>query len=135
MRGASGTTGRSVTSCSDMPGFQEPTSSSIFASESSATDFTHRLQADLFKHSPSLTLEPAHEVSFITTALGMVQSGFGVTAQPSRALGLLESFGLISRPLVSPTVDRHLSIFFPRTRSLSPAAESFKDFLLHELAK
>lgn len=96
-------------------------------------DFTHRLQADLFKHSPSLTLDPAHEVSFITTALGMVRSGFGVTAQPSQSLALLESFDLTARPLVSPTVDRHLSIFFPRARALSPAAESFRDFLLEEL--
>ena len=96
-------------------------------------DFTNRLQADLFKHSPSLVLAPAHEVSFITTALGMVQSGFGVTAQPSRSLAFLDAFDLTARPLASPTVDRHLSIFFPRMRALSPAAESFRDFLMEGL--
>ncbi|MDN8618218.1 LysR substrate-binding domain-containing protein [Variovorax ginsengisoli] len=96
-------------------------------------DFTNRLQADLFKHSASLALHPTHEVSFITTALGMVRGGFGITAQPSQALPLLESFGLVSRPLLSPTVDRHLSLFCPRARALSPAAESFKDFLIGEL--
>lgn len=98
-------------------------------------DFTHRLQADLFKHSASLSLQPAHEVSFITTALGMVRSGFGVTAQPSRAMPLLDSFGLVSRRLVSPTVDRLLSLFHPCNRALSPAAESFRDFLFDELAQ
>lgn len=97
-------------------------------------DFTARLQADLFKHSPSLALHPEHEVSFITTALGMVRSGFGITAQPSRALPMLESFGLVARPLVSPTVDRHLSLFCPRARALSPAAQSFRDFLVAELS-
>lgn len=77
-------------------------------------DFTNRLQADLFKHSDALALHPAHEVSFITTALGMVRGGFGITAQPSRVLPMLESFGLVSRPLTSPTVDRHLSLFCAR---------------------
>ncbi|WP_038213133.1 LysR family transcriptional regulator [Xenophilus azovorans] len=98
-------------------------------------DFTLRLQADLFKHSPKLVLQAAHEVSFITTALGMVQSGFGVTAQPSRVLTLLGSFGLVARPLASPVVDRHLSLFSPRARGLSPAAQSFKDFLLEDLER
>lgn len=98
-------------------------------------DFTYRLQADLLKHSPSLALNPAHEVSFITTALGMVRGGFGITAQPSRALPLLESFDLVSRPLISPTVDRHLSLFCPRARALSPAAESFRDFLIGDLSE
>ncbi|XJO12785.1 LysR substrate-binding domain-containing protein [Variovorax sp. UC122_21] len=96
-------------------------------------DFTNRLQADLFKHSDALALHPAHEVSFITTALGMVRGGFGITAQPSRVLPMLESFGLVSRPLTSPTVDRHLSLFCARARALSPAAESFRDFLVGEL--
>lgn len=92
-------------------------------------DFTRRLQMDLFKHSASLVVNPAHEVSFITTALGMVSSGFGVTAQPSRSLGLVSAFGLVARPLVSPVVDRHLSLFLPKGRELSPAAESFRGFL------
>jgi DNA-binding transcriptional LysR family regulator len=97
-------------------------------------DFTHRLQTDLLRHSPTLSLIPAHEVSLITSVLGMVQSGFGVTAQPSRVQRLLGAFDLVSRPLVSPTVDRHLSIYSPRARGLSPAAESFKEFLVQELA-
>ncbi|MDH7798708.1 MULTISPECIES: LysR family transcriptional regulator [unclassified Beijerinckia] len=92
-------------------------------------DFTKRLQADLFKHSDALVMNPAHEVSFITTALGLVQSGFGVTAQPGRALSLIGAFGLVARPLVAPVVDRQLSLFFPRGHELSPAAASFRDFL------
>jgi DNA-binding transcriptional LysR family regulator len=47
---------------------------------------------------------------------------------------MLESFGLVSRPLTSPTVDRHLSLFCARARALSPAAESFRDFLVGELS-
>ncbi|VWX59299.1 DNA-binding transcriptional regulator, LysR family [Burkholderiales bacterium 8X] len=93
-------------------------------------DFTQRLQADLFKHSASLVLQPAHEVSFITTAFGMVQSGHGVTAQPAKSLQLIEPFGLVARPLVAPVIHRELGLFVKRGLTLSPAARSFRDFLL-----
>lgn len=92
-------------------------------------DFTTRLQADLFAHSQKLVLSPAHEVSLITTALGMVQWGHGITAQPARALPLIEPFGLVARPLVAPVVHRNLSLFYKRSHGLSPAAESFREFL------
>ena len=97
-------------------------------------DFTSRLQADLFKHSPSLVLNPAHSVSFITTALGMVQWGHGVTVQPQSALPLLAPFGLVSRPLQAPVVWRELSLFQLKAVELSPAAASFRDFIRAELA-
>ena len=98
------------------------------------SDFTARLQADLFRHSEALQLRPAHEVSFITTALGMVQCGHGITAQPARVLPLIEPFGLVSRPITTPVVHRHVSLFYKRGLALSPAAESFRDFL-SEVAK
>ena len=93
------------------------------------SDFTARLQADLLRHSEALLLRPAHEVSFITTALGMVQCGHGITAQPARVLPLIEPFGLVSRPITTPVVHRHVSLFYKRGLALSPAAESFRDFL------
>ncbi|HEY8608396.1 MAG TPA: LysR substrate-binding domain-containing protein [Noviherbaspirillum sp.] len=92
-------------------------------------DFTSRLQADLFKHSSELVLNPAHSVSFITTALGMVQWGHGVTVQPEAALPLLPPFGLVSRPVHAPVVFRHVSLYVKRGYQLSPAAESFREFL------
>ncbi|RZJ16759.1 MAG: LysR family transcriptional regulator [Haliea sp.] len=82
---------------------------------------------------PELVLAPAHEVSLITTALGMVQWGHGITAQPARALPLLEPFGLVARPLTAPVVHRNLSLFYKRDHSLSPAAESFREFLAETL--
>lgn len=96
-------------------------------------DFTTHLQTDLFAHSKKLVLNPAHEVSFITTALGMVQWGDGVTAQPARALPLLEPFGLVARPVIAPVVYRHLSLFYKRGHELSPAAASFRTFLSEAL--
>ncbi len=96
-------------------------------------DFTTRLQADLFKHSSELVLNPAHNVSFITTALGMVQWGHGVTAQPESAVSLLPPFGLIARPIRNPVVFRHISLFYKRDYELSPAAQSFREFLRQQV--
>ena len=96
-------------------------------------DFTSRLQSDLLAHSSQLVLQPAHEVSLITTALGMVQWGHGVTAQPGRALPLIEPFGLVARPIVAPVVHRHLSLFVKRGMELSAAAASFREFLYEAL--
>jgi DNA-binding transcriptional LysR family regulator len=97
-------------------------------------DFTTHLQADLFKHSSELVLNPAHNVSFITTALGMVQWGHGITVQPVRALPLIAPFGLVSAPISEPVVYRHLSLFYKRGVELSPAAKSFREFLYRQVA-
>lgn len=92
-------------------------------------DFTARLQADLHAWSSSLVLQPTHSVSYLTTALGMVKNGHGVTALPSFALPLLEPFGLTAVRVEKPFVYRQVSLFSRRAQSLSPAAQSFRDFL------
>jgi DNA-binding transcriptional LysR family regulator len=96
-------------------------------------DFTARLQADLSRHSPALQLQPAHAVSLVTTALGMVRAGYGVTAQPASALPLAETFGLVTRKLSAPVVWRQLSLFTRRANALSPAAQSFREFVVEAL--
>lgn len=98
------------------------------------TDFTARLQSDLLRHSPDLVINPVHSVSFLTTALGMVKWGHGVTAQPSRALALLEPYGLVHRPISRPVVHRQLSIYWRRDQELSPAAASLLEFLREYVA-
>lgn len=92
-------------------------------------DFTARLQADLLRHSATLVLQPAYQVSFLTTALGMVRAGLGITAQPLHAEALAATFGLIVRRITSPVVYRQLSVFTKRRGGLSPAATSFRDFV------
>jgi DNA-binding transcriptional LysR family regulator len=92
-------------------------------------DFTARLQADLFAASPGLALQPVHEVSYLTTALGMVRHGHGITALPSASSPLVEAFGLAVVPAAKPIVHRQVSLFVRRGQSLSPAAASLRDFL------
>ena len=92
-------------------------------------DFTVQLQSDLARHDDALVLQPAHNVSYITTALGMVQSGFGVTAQPQSAIALLAPFGLVARRIVAPVVHRQLSLFARADREPGAAAQGFRAFL------
>jgi DNA-binding transcriptional LysR family regulator len=94
-------------------------------------DYTRRLQADLAAHSLALRVQPAHEVSYLTTALGMVNCGLGVTALPSSALPMISPLGLVTVAVDEPVVYRQVSFFTRRGQSLSPAAASFHDFLVN----
>jgi len=98
-------------------------------------DFTARLQADLSAGSSALMIKPAHEVSYLATAFGLVKTGQGITAQPSAAENISASFGLISVPTIHPVVCRQVSIFTMRGRTLSPAAEGFRELTILHAAR
>jgi DNA-binding transcriptional LysR family regulator len=91
------------------------------------------LQADLHAFSPDLTLQPAYEVSEITTAIGLVSAGLGVMSLVSRADPFLVGFGLVRVELCDPVIFRQVSILTPRSRSLSPAAKSLRQFIRSSL--
>lgn len=96
---------------------------------SQTRDYTARLMLDLNMWSNKLILKPAYEVSYTTTALGMVAAGLGITACPSYAKPLAQAYQLEMRPIFDPEFIREVCIFTKRGASLSPAAESFVDFL------
>ncbi len=98
-------------------------------------DFTARLQADLSAGSSSLVLSPVHEVSYLATAFGLVKFGQGITAQPLAAQPMLASFGLVAVPTVQPVIRRQVSLFTRRGRTLSPAADGFRDFAISSAEK
>ena len=68
---------------------------------------------------------PAYEASYISTALGMVEAGLGVTILPASVLRMDRGHGLMSRPIQSPKIDREVGLIQLRGRSLSPAAGAF----------
>jgi DNA-binding transcriptional LysR family regulator len=70
---------------------------------------------------------PAYEVSFITTAIGLVEAGLGVAVLPSYILSATRNTRLQTRRLTEPVVEREISIVTRRGRSLSPAASAFVD--------
>ena len=65
----------------------------------------------------------------MTTALAMVSAGLGITVCLPYAEPLAKLYGLTMRPLGVPTVQRRFFIYTRPGRSLSPAAESYIEFL------
>jgi DNA-binding transcriptional LysR family regulator len=91
--------------------------------------FTERLLADMGQAQRDLTLRPAHEVTFMSTALAMVAAGLGVTVCMPYAAELVRRHGLLTRPLAAPVLTRRFFVYTRAQRSLSPAAEAFVAFL------
>jgi DNA-binding transcriptional LysR family regulator len=96
--------------------------------------FTERLSSDLRAAVRGLSLAPANEVAFMSTALSMVSAGLGVTTCIPYAASLVRLYGLEMRALSDPVVRRCFFVFSRKAHSLSPAAQSFMDFLFHHIA-
>ena len=94
-----------------------------------ARDFVGRLRADLGACTDALLSEPVQEVSYFTTAFGLVAAGLGVTMCPSYARPLVQAYGLQMLPLQDPGFYREVCTFSLADKSLSPAAASLLDCL------
>lgn len=92
--------------------------------------FTERLQADMHEALREVTIKPAYEVAFMTTALAMVSSGLGVTVCLPYAQPLVALHKLNMRQLEEPVLTRRFFVHTRPGRTLSPAAEAFMAFLL-----
>lgn len=91
--------------------------------------FTEMLLHDLRAASSQLPFMPATEVSYMSTALSMVQAGLGIALCIPYAAALVDMYGLHMRPLTAPEVRRSFEVFTRRGRTLAPAAQSFLDFI------
>jgi DNA-binding transcriptional LysR family regulator len=91
--------------------------------------FTERLLADMSDSQRDVTLKPAHEVTYMTTALAMVASGLGITICMPYAAPLVRLHGLRMLPLDAPVLTRRFFVYTREQRSLSPAAAAFIAFL------
>lgn len=92
--------------------------------------FTERLLADMGDAARDVTLKPAHEVTYMTTALAMVASGLGITVGMPYAAPLVRLHGLVSVPLAHPVLTRRFFVYTRAQRSQTPAADAFIAFLL-----
>ena len=72
-----------------------------------------------------------YEVRHLSTSLGMVEAGLGVSVVPSLAMPTDEHHILVSRPLIEPVIRRTLGLVQRRETTLSPAAEKFREMVLH----
>jgi DNA-binding transcriptional LysR family regulator len=68
--------------------------------------------------------QPAHEVRFISTAVGMARAGLGITVVSSLALGRAVLTGLHARVIDYSHFNRDIVIVRRRGATLSPAAET-----------
>lgn len=75
-------------------------------------------------------LEWFYEVRHLSTSLGLVEAGLGVSALPSLAVPDSRNGIVTSVPLVDPVIRRTLGMIRLKNRTLSAAAEHFAALLL-----
>ena len=92
-------------------------------------DFVRMLRAVLGSHIQPLLERPGHEVSYMTTALGLVAAGMGVTLCPTYAEPLVRAYGLRMQAIQAPIFYREVSVYSQPNKALSPAAASFVECL------
>jgi DNA-binding transcriptional LysR family regulator len=91
--------------------------------------FTERLYADMRATLAEVPPKPAYGVTFMSTALAMVRAGLGVTVCLPYAEPLVKLYDLGMRQLEDPVLTRRFFVYTRAHRSLSPAAQSFIEFL------
>lgn len=91
--------------------------------------FIKSLQNELPAQISGRIFNPDFEVNFLSTALGMTRMGLGVTLCLLYAADWVEQNGLVMRPIADPVVERKFLLYTHKSRSLSPAAAAFKEFL------
>jgi DNA-binding transcriptional LysR family regulator len=72
---------------------------------------------------------PAYEVTYMSTAIGLVEARLGIALLPTSALEMQRLHGLERRPLRGVTLARDIGIIAKAGRTLSPAAHAFLDAL------
>jgi DNA-binding transcriptional LysR family regulator len=75
------------------------------------------------------SFRPAFEVSQMTTAVMFVEAGLGIAILPTFIWSFARDRKVVSKPLVEPQMSREIVMIHAAGRSLSPAAESFTQFL------
>lgn len=93
--------------------------------------FIKGLERELPQEISSRIFNPDYKVNFLSTALGMVRMGLGVTVCLLYAAEWVHQNGLIMRPLQNPVAVRKFVLYTHKDRSLSPAALAFKEFLVN----
>ncbi|MDR0996940.1 MAG: LysR family transcriptional regulator [Zoogloeaceae bacterium] len=72
-----------------------------------------------------LPLDIICEANYMSTALGLVRAGMGLTILPSSAQSAGPCHGLRHTPIHAEGMSRRIALIKKRSRSLSPAAECF----------
>ncbi len=75
------------------------------------------------------SLQPAYEVAFMSTAVGFVRAGLGVSVLPTSSLEVQSAKDLVCRNLTERALTRRIGLLKRRGRSLGPSVENLAAFL------
>jgi DNA-binding transcriptional LysR family regulator len=71
----------------------------------------------------------AYEVAFMSTAIGFVRAGLGVTVLPTASLEVQSAGDLVRRSFTDRALTRRVGLLKRKGRSLAPSEQSFAAFL------
>ena len=97
--------------------------------------FVHFSRASSVRQHLEVALHPQQmatvlEVEHLTTVVGMVEEGVGITVVPALTLFEFERGSLMHRPLNIPTLQRTIYLVRRADRSLSVAAQALYDLMI-----
>jgi len=95
-------------------------------------DSSNRAVLDTALARKNVRLDWIYEVNNITTALGWVDCGLGVSVLPGLAIPKSGHQSVVRRPILRPEVTRTVGIVERRKGRLSPAASVLRDMLIEE---
>ena len=78
----------------------------------------------------SLSLRWTYEVTHLSTSLGLVEAGLGISVLPRMATPQGDHPILVTRPIRDPEVSRTIGVVRRRGGSISPAAATFMNMLI-----
>ena len=95
---------------------------------------TGRARTGFFSNSTpakvNLSLRWTYEVTHLSTSLGLVEAGLGISVLPRMATPQGDHPILVTRPIRDPDVSRTIGVVRRRGGSLSPAAATFMNLLI-----
>ncbi len=86
-------------------------------------------------HREGIVVSPAYEANYMSTVIGMVNSGLGIAVLPEAAVELGTSTQIRRLPISKPALTREIMIVRKKGRSLSPAAGRMLDTLKEAVAQ
>jgi len=92
-----------------------------------------RQLVDVNAREAGVRLLPQYEVAQVWTVIGMVVAGLGIAFVPGYTSAVLDAYRVVTRKLAGAPIARPVALLHRRGRTLSPAAQTFRDFLLDRL--
>lgn len=89
-----------------------------------------REQLDFALAREGISLTRLYEVHLPLTIVGMVEAGLGVGVMTTSMARVIKALGLTLKEITRPVVKREVALVLHPDRSLSPAAQRFRDLLV-----